>query len=62
MLLDSDEGPMFAASYDYLRERGIYIARGLRAGALEVLGLYRSREGLVHSFALKSPRPHAPAT
>jgi tRNA(Arg) A34 adenosine deaminase TadA len=44
-----DEGPVFDASYAYLRDRGIEIARGiLRAEASEVLKLYRERGGEVY--------------
>jgi len=45
-----DEGPVFPASYDYLSERGIAIARGVRRDeARAVLELYRDRGGVVYN-------------
>lgn len=45
-----DEGPVFPASYDYLRERGIVITRGVRrAEARAVLELYVGRGGIVYN-------------
>ena len=44
-----DEGPVFEASYDYLRERGVELARGiLRQEASAVLRLFRERGGEVY--------------
>jgi tRNA(Arg) A34 adenosine deaminase TadA len=44
-----DEGPVFDASYAYLRDRGIEITRGvLHAEASDVLSLYRERGGEVY--------------
>ena len=48
--LGFDEGPVFAASYQYLRERGIEIVGGLlREEARAVFTLYRSRGGLIYN-------------
>ena len=45
-----DEGPVFAESYAYLRERGIEIASGLlRADGREVLDLYAARGGGIYN-------------
>jgi len=45
-----DEGPVFPASYDYLRERGIAFARGVcRDEARAVLELYRRRSGVIYN-------------
>ena len=48
--LGFDEGPVFPASYQYLRERGIEIVGSvLRAEAQAVLALYRSRGGVIYN-------------
>jgi tRNA(Arg) A34 adenosine deaminase TadA len=45
-----DEGPVFAASYDYLRERGIrFEGSVLRAEGRAVLELYRARGGVIYN-------------
>ena len=45
-----DEGPVFAASYTYLAERGVEVERGvLRAEAADVLALYRERAGVIYN-------------
>jgi tRNA(Arg) A34 adenosine deaminase TadA len=44
-----DEGPVFDASYEYLRARGVLVERGVeRDAARAVLELYRVREGVVY--------------
>jgi tRNA(Arg) A34 adenosine deaminase TadA len=48
--LGFDEGPVFQQSYDYLRDRGIELVRGvLRQEAAAILELYRSRGGEVYN-------------
>src|SRR5690349_15358184 len=48
--LDFEEGPVFPASYAYLEDRGIEIARNvLRAEAREVLEQYRRQGGLIYN-------------
>lgn len=45
-----DEGPVFPASHDYLRSRGVEIERGVLAEqAREALDLYARRGGLVYN-------------
>ena len=45
-----DEGPVFPASYEYLRERGIAFQGGvLRDEGREVLQLYRGRGGIIYN-------------
>ena len=45
-----DEGPVFAASYDYLRARGIAFAGGvLRDEGRAVLEMYRERGGPIYN-------------
>jgi tRNA(Arg) A34 adenosine deaminase TadA len=45
-----EEGPVFPASHDYLRSRGVEIVGGVLAGqAREVLDLYARRGGLVYN-------------
>jgi len=45
-----DEGPVFEASYEYLRDRGIEVVRGVRRGeAAEVLREYVRRGGRVYN-------------
>lgn len=45
-----DEGPVFAASYDYLKRRGIIVVRGvLRPEAAAVLDHYRESGGVVYN-------------
>ncbi len=45
-----DEGPAFAQSYDYLRERGIEVVPELlRQEAAAVLELYRERSGPIYN-------------
>ena len=48
--IDFDEGPVFAASYEYLRHRGIAVTRGVcRAEARQTLELYRRRSGAIYN-------------
>lgn len=48
--IDFDEGPVFTASYEYLRQRGIEVIRGVcRDEAREVLDLYRRRAGPIYN-------------
>ncbi len=48
--IDFEEGPVFAASYEYLRRRGIEVVRGLcRDEARGVFDLYRSRSGPIYN-------------
>ena len=48
--IDFDEGPVFAASYDYLRARGISFTGGvLREEGRAVLELYRTRGGPIYN-------------
>lgn len=48
--IDFDEGPVFNASYEYLRRRGIEVTRGVcRDEAREVLDLYRRRAGPIYN-------------
>jgi len=48
--LGFDEGPVFPASYRYLRERGIELVGGLlRDAARDVFTLYRDRGGLIYN-------------
>jgi tRNA(Arg) A34 adenosine deaminase TadA len=48
--LNFDEGPVFPASYEYLRERGIVIERGrLRDEANAVFELYVKRGGPIYN-------------
>jgi tRNA(Arg) A34 adenosine deaminase TadA len=48
--IDFDEGPVFAASYDYLRVRGIEFEGGvLRDEGRAVLELYRTRGGPIYN-------------
>ena len=50
MALGFDEGPVFAASYDYLAERGVVIVRDLRrADAVSVLQAYRAGGGPIYN-------------
>jgi tRNA(Arg) A34 adenosine deaminase TadA len=45
-----EEGPVFASSYRYLRDRGITFTRAvLREEAREVLELYMKRAGLIYN-------------
>lgn len=45
-----DEGPVFSASYDYLRARGITFAAGvLRADGQAVLRMYKERGGPIYN-------------
>ncbi len=45
-----DEGPVFAASYQYLEDRGINIVRGVLAEEAEaVLKLYQERGGTIYN-------------
>ncbi len=45
-----EEGPVFPESYEYLRQRGIEIARQvLRAEAREVIELYRRKRGKIYN-------------
>jgi tRNA(Arg) A34 adenosine deaminase TadA len=48
--LSFDEGPVFPASYDYLRERGIeFVGELLRAEGRAVLELYAARGGSIYN-------------
>jgi tRNA(Arg) A34 adenosine deaminase TadA len=48
--LGFDEGPVFAASYQYLEDRGITITRGvLRHEARQVMQVYRERAGKIYN-------------
>ncbi len=48
--LNFDEGPVFPESYQYLRDRGVEVVRGvLRDDARSVLQLYRDRGGLIYN-------------
>src|SRR5262245_50667415 len=48
--LGFDEGPVFAATYQYLRERGIeFVGSVLREEARAVLALYLSRGGVIYN-------------
>ena len=48
--LDFDEGPVFAASYRYLEDRGLEIVGPLlRDEARDVLELYRTRRGTIYN-------------
>jgi tRNA(Arg) A34 adenosine deaminase TadA len=50
MRLGFDEGPVFAASYEYLETRGIAIERGrLRSEGAAVLDLYVQRGGAIYN-------------
>lgn len=50
MTMGFDEGPVFAASYDYLAERGVVIVRDVRrADAVSVLQAYRAGGGQIYN-------------
>jgi tRNA(Arg) A34 adenosine deaminase TadA len=50
MLLNFDEGPVFASSWAYLRRKGLEVRRGvLREEAVAVFTLYRERGGAVYN-------------
>ena len=50
MLLQFDEGPVFASSWAYLRRKGLEVHRGvLRPEAVGVFELYRERGGAVYN-------------
>lgn len=50
MLLQFDEGPVFASSWAYLRRKGLEIRRGfLREEAVEAFALYRQRGGAIYN-------------
>jgi tRNA(Arg) A34 adenosine deaminase TadA len=50
MLLQFDEGPVFASSWAYLRRKGLEVHRGvLRPEAVGVFDLYRERGGAVYN-------------
>ena len=50
MLLRFEEGPVFAASWNYLRRRGIDVRHGLlREEAVAVFDLYRKRGGAIYN-------------
>ena len=50
LTLSFDEGPVFPASYHYLRERGIEVVRNvLRDEARAVLELYRQTSGKIYN-------------
>lgn len=49
-MLNFEEGPVFPASYQYLEERGVEVARNvLRDEAREVLELYRRNSGKIYN-------------
>jgi len=49
-MLNFEEGPVFPASYQYLEERGVEVARNvLRAEAREVLEMYRRNSGKIYN-------------
>lgn len=48
--LGFDEGPVTPQSWEYLIERGVEVVRGVeRAGAREVMALYRRKRGLIYN-------------
>ena len=50
MLLQFDEGPVFASSWAYLKRKGLEVRRGfLREEAVEVFELYRQRGGAIYN-------------
>lgn len=50
MLLQFDEGPVFASSWAYLKRKGLEVHRGvLRQEAVGVFDLYRERGGAVYN-------------
>jgi tRNA(Arg) A34 adenosine deaminase TadA len=50
MLLQFDEGPVFASSWAYLRRKGLEVRRGLlREEAVEVFELYRKSGGAIYN-------------
>jgi tRNA(Arg) A34 adenosine deaminase TadA len=50
MLLNFDEGPVFASSWAYLKRKGLEVRRGvLREEAVAVFTLYRERGGAVYN-------------
>lgn len=45
-----DEGPVYESSYEYLRDRGIEVKRGLlRTEAVKAFDLYRERGGVIYN-------------
>ena len=50
MLLNFDEGPVFAASWAYLKRKGLEVRRGLlREEAVEAFALYRETGGAIYN-------------
>jgi tRNA(Arg) A34 adenosine deaminase TadA len=50
MLLQFDEGPVFASSWAYLKRKGLEVRRGLlREEAVEVFDLYRRTGGAIYN-------------
>jgi tRNA(Arg) A34 adenosine deaminase TadA len=50
MLLNFEEGPVFASSWAYLRRRGVDVRHGvLREEAVAVFDLYRERGGAIYN-------------
>lgn len=50
MLLQFDEGPVFASSWTYLKRKGLEVRRGLlREEAVAVFDLYRTRGGAIYN-------------
>ncbi|MGZ8411977.1 MAG: nucleoside deaminase [Gemmatirosa sp.] len=50
MLLQFDEGPVFASSWAYLKRKGLEVRRGLlREEAVEVFELYRRTGGAIYN-------------
>ena len=50
MLLQFDEGPVFASSWAYLKRKGLEVKRGfLREEAVEVFDLYRRQGGAIYN-------------
>jgi tRNA(Arg) A34 adenosine deaminase TadA len=45
-----DEGPVYESSYEYLRERGIEVVRGLmREEAVKAFDLYKEKGGVIYN-------------
>ena len=45
-----DEGPVYESSYEYLRDRGIEVTRGLmREEAVKAFDLYKEKGGVIYN-------------
>jgi hypothetical protein len=45
-----DEGPVYESSYEYLRDRGIEVKRGvMREEAVKAFDLYKERGGIIYN-------------